>query len=188
MCHRGGIVRASRVRFGWRRRPGDGGRRREATHRRRRRRNRGRRARSTERGVKYLLQCLLVCACCGYAYYGKPISPSARKGRPRAYAYYRCIGSDAHRFAGQRLCYNKQVRTDRLEQAVWQEVCRLLEDPHRLAEEYQRRLKAVQAPPGEADLALVEKQIARLRQGIVRLIDAYDASYSKRVGATRMTQ
>lgn len=54
-----------------------------------------RRARCRQRGVRYLLQGLLVCAGCDYAYYGKPISPSARKGHPRAYAYYRCIGSDA---------------------------------------------------------------------------------------------
>ena len=136
-----------------------------------------RRARTGQRGAKYLLQGLLVCRCCGYAFYGKPLSPSARKNRPRAYAYYRCIGSDGYRFGGQPLCDNKQVRTDRLEQAVWAEVCRLLDNPHRLAEEYQRRLAAVQAPPGEAEVNPVEKQIAKLRQGIVRLIDGYAEGY-----------
>ncbi len=136
-----------------------------------------RRARSGPRGAKYLLQGLLVCACCGYAYYGKAISPSARKGNPRTYAYYRCIGSDAYRFGGRRLCTNKQVRTDRLEQAVWHEVCQLLEDPKRLADEYQRRLDALQAAPGEADAALVEKQAAKVRQGIARLIDGYAEGY-----------
>ena len=113
-----------------------------------------RRARRGLRGARYLLQGLLVCRGCGYAYYGKVLSPSARKGRPRGYAYYRCIGSDAYRFGGQRLCYNTQVRTDRLEQAVWQEVCRLLEDPQRLVDEYQRRLQAVQAPSKEANVVL----------------------------------
>ena len=72
------------------------------------------------------------------------------------------MGSDAYRFGGQRLCYNTQLRTDRLEQAVWQEVGRLLEEP---------RLQAVQAPPAEASVAQLEKQIAKLRQGIARLID-----------------
>jgi len=136
-----------------------------------------RRARTRARGAKYLLQGLLVCRCCGYSYYGKPISPSARKGNPRSYAYYRCIGSDAHRFGGQRLCDNKQVRTDRLEQAVWHEVCQLLEDPQRLGDEYQRRLDALQAAPGDAEAALVDKQIAKLRQGITRLIDGYAEGY-----------
>jgi site-specific DNA recombinase len=92
---------------------------------------------------------------------------------PRAYAYYRCIGNDAYRFGGQRLCYNKQVRTDRLEQAVWAEVCQLLDDPQRLANEYQRRLEVAQKTSDTADLAVLEKQIAKLRQGITRLIDGY---------------
>jgi site-specific DNA recombinase len=132
-----------------------------------------RRARTGRRGARYLLQGLLVCACCGYAYYGKAISLRARKGHPRDYAYYRCIGSDAHRLGGQRVCFNTQVRTDRIEAAVWQQVCQLLEDPQRLGQEYERRLRAVQAAPGEADPALVEKQISKLRQGIARLIDGY---------------
>ncbi len=41
-----------------------------------------RRARQGERGARYLLQGLVVCRQCGYAYYGKAISPSARKGPP----------------------------------------------------------------------------------------------------------
>ena len=136
-----------------------------------------RRARTGRRGARYLLQGLLVCACCGYAYYGKAISPSARKGHPRDYAYYRCIGSDAYRFGGQRVCFNTQVRTDRLEEAVWQQVCQLLEDPQRLGQDYERRLQAAQPSPGEAQMALVEKQINKLRQGIARLIDGYTEGY-----------
>jgi len=130
------------------------------------------RARQGQRGARYLLQGLLVCKQCGYAYYGKAISPSARKGRPRAYAYYRCIGTDAHRFGGERVCVNTQVRTDRLDLAVWCEVQKLLQEPERVADEYRRRL----APPTSArqqDLALVEKQLAKLRQGMARLIDSY---------------
>ena len=46
-----------------------------------------RRSRTGQRGAKYLLQGLLVCGCCGYAFYGKALSPSARKHRPRGYAY-----------------------------------------------------------------------------------------------------
>ena len=136
-----------------------------------------RHARQRQRGATYLLQGLLVCACCGYAYYGKPISPSARKGHSRTYAYYRCVGSDAYRFGGQRVCHNTQVRTDRLEPAVWQAVCQLLADPLRVAEEYQRRLDAVQAPPGAAQVAQVEQHIAKVRQGIARLIDGYAEGY-----------
>jgi site-specific DNA recombinase len=136
-----------------------------------------RRARTGRRGARYLLQGLLVCGCCGYAYYGKALSPRSRKGHSRDYAYYRCIGSDAYRFGGQRLCFNTQVRTDRLEGAVWQQVCQLLEDPQRLGHEYERRLQAVQEGGGEGEVGLLERQIAKRRQGIARLIDSYTEGY-----------
>jgi site-specific DNA recombinase len=128
------------------------------------------RARIGERGARYLLQGLLVCGCCGYAYYGKAISPSARKGHPRDYAYYRCIGSDAYRFGGMRLCWNKQLRTDLVDDAVWQEVCQLLEDPARLEHEYRQQLQTADAVP---ELKGLQMSVGRLRQGIARLIDSY---------------
>lgn len=128
------------------------------------------RARIGQRGARYLLQGLLVCGCCGYAYYGKPISPSARKGHPRNYAYYRCVGSDAYRFGGVRVCWNKQLRTDLVDEAVWNEVCKLLEDPTRIEQEYRLRF---QPPEGAPELRGLEASLGRLRQGIARLIDSY---------------
>jgi site-specific DNA recombinase len=129
------------------------------------------RNRRSARGARYLLQGLLVCKQCGYALYGKPVSPSAAKGKKRTYAYYRCIGTDAYRFGGQRLCRNQQVRTDLLEAAVWQDVCALLSHPRKVEEEYQRRSegKAQDAGPGEQ----LEKSIQKIKRGIARLIDAY---------------
>ncbi len=129
------------------------------------------RARASKRGARYLLQGLLVCACCGYAYYGKPISPSARKHHERSYAYYRCIGSDAYRFGGVRLCWNKQLRTDLVEEAVWREVCQLLSHPERLEQEYRWRLLQQEQTPDE--LSSLEARMGRLRQGIARVIDSY---------------
>ncbi len=128
------------------------------------------RARIGQRGARYLLQGLLVCACCGYAFYGKQISPSARKGHLRSYAYYRCIGSDAYRFGGVRLCWNKQLRTDLVDEAVWNEVCTLLEDPSRLEQEYRQRLLVKER---STELTGLEASLGRLRQGIARLIDSY---------------
>ena len=78
---------------------------------------------------RYLLQGLVVCRPCGYAYYGKAISLRAAKGKRRDYAYYRCCGSDAYRFGGQRVCANPQLRTDRLDEAVWHEVERCCATP-----------------------------------------------------------
>jgi len=130
-----------------------------------------RHARQSRRGALYLLQGLLQCQHCGYAFYGKRLSPSARKGKPRAYAYYRCLGTDAYRFGGERLCQNTQVRTDLLDLAVWQEVCTLLDHPERLAEEYRRRLQP-ETRTKRTPLTTVEGQISKLRQGVARLIDS----------------
>jgi site-specific DNA recombinase len=131
-----------------------------------------RHARQSQRGARYLLQGLVQCQQCGYAYYGKRLSPSARKGKPRAYAYYRCLGTDAYRFGGERVCQNTQVRTDLLDLAVWREVGTLLAHPERLAEEYRRRLQPDTHPQRPA-LAMVEEQLGKLRQGLARLIDSY---------------
>jgi site-specific DNA recombinase len=133
-----------------------------------------RRSRQGARGARYLLQGLVVCRSCGYAYYGKAISLCSAKGTRRDYAYYRCCGSDAYRFGGQRVCANPQLRTDRLDEAVWQEVERLLRDPGRIAAEYERRLaEAPRRDAGGADLAAAELQLAKLRRGMDRLIDSY---------------
>ena len=126
-----------------------------------------RHARQSPRGARYLLQGVVQCQQCGYAYYGKRLSPSARKGQPRAYAYYRCLGTDAYRFGGERVCQNTQVRTDLLDLAVWQEVCTLLAHPERLAEEYRRRLQP-ETGTKRTPLATIEEQIAKLRQGVAR--------------------
>jgi len=133
-----------------------------------------RRSRQSARGARYLLQGLLVCRLCGYAYYGKAISLCAAKGKRRDYAYYRCCGSDAYRFGGQRVCSNAQVRTDRLDEAVWREVERLLHNPARIATEYERRLdEARRRGTDGPDLAAAETQAAKLRRGMGRLIDSY---------------
>jgi len=134
-----------------------------------------RRARLGLRGAKYLLQGLVCCAECGYAYYGKAISPSARKHHPRHYAYYRCVGTDAYRFGGVRVCGNHQIRTDLLDLAVWREASALLEQPHRLEQEYQQRLTVRSGQ--ETERTTVERQRDKLRQGLARLIDSYTEGY-----------
>jgi site-specific DNA recombinase len=131
-----------------------------------------RRNRQSRRGAKYLLQGLVVCARCDYAFYGKPVSLKAAKGKRRNYAYYRCIGTDAYRFGGERICHNKQVRTDLLEEAVWQDVCSLLENPQRIEREYQRRLKRDARGP-QIDEHLPAR-IQKIKRGIARLVDAYE--------------
>ena len=132
-----------------------------------------RRHRQGRRGARYLLQGLLVCQCCGYAYYGKRVSQRPTRGKKRSYAYYRCTGTDGHRFGGQRVCRNKQVRTDLLEEAVWADVCALLRDPGRIEAEYRRRLRNKDSQKGSKGGRPLAALIQKVKRGIARLIDAY---------------
>ena len=120
-----------------------------------------------------------MCQKCGYAYYGKPLSVSSRKGKPREYAYYRCVGSDAYRFGGQRVCDNGQCRTDQIDQAVWQDVCSLLSDPARVRREYESRSRGIRKKAGRPAEQLT-RSIGSVRRGITRLIDSYQEGFLDR--------
>ena len=135
-----------------------------------------RRKREQLRGPGWLLQGLVVCRRCGYAYYGKTTPGLAERHRPGLFGYgaYRCIGSDGHRFDGKAVCANRPVRSDRLERAVWAEVEAVLNDPERVAHEYRRRLTELAvSEPADAGMDEVERRIATLRRGVGRLIDGY---------------
>jgi site-specific DNA recombinase len=127
------------------------------------------------RGERYLLQGLVVCARCGYAYYGKVVSKSAAKGG-RQYTYYRCVGTDAYRFAGGRVCTNTQVRSDQLDDYVWESVRHVLEDPDRVIEEWARRSATDR---GQAERRVQRDQaadvLANHERSLKRVLDAYEA-------------
>jgi site-specific DNA recombinase len=137
------------------------------------------RKRARSRGDCYLLQGLVVCTQCGYACYGKPVSRASTKGKVR-YAYYRCTGSDAYRFGGQRLCWNKQVRTDLLDAAVWGDVRSLLSEPQRIRAEYERRRKRTK-PGGGREVDQLKKLITQVKNSISRLIDAYEEGLVQKI-------
>ncbi len=128
-------------------------------------------SRQRKRGAKYLLQGLVVCDCCGYAYYGKPVSRASAKGKA-PYTYYRCVGSDAYRFGGNRVCHNKQMRVDGLDAAVWSDVCALLRNPEAVRGEYERRLLNRDEKHSVHDQ--LQRRVTTVRRGISRLIDAYE--------------
>ena len=132
------------------------------------------RNRESKRGAKHLLQGLLVCSKCGYSYYGKPISPSTRKGKVRNYVYYRCIGSDSYRFGGKRVCENIQVRSDYLEEAVWQDIVILLSNKDHLEEELKRRSSNTVNETKTSNVNDIQIAINRIKKSIERLIDCYE--------------
>jgi site-specific DNA recombinase len=81
-----------------------------------------RHARQSRRGALYLLQGLVHGQPCGDAFYGKRLSHKTAKGHPRASASYRCLGTDAYRFGGERVWRHTPVRTALLALAIWREV------------------------------------------------------------------
>ena len=136
-----------------------------------------RRRRERAQGATHLLQGLLVCGACGYAFSAKATRSHTRDGCAQARAYYRCLGRAAYRFAGIQLCSASPLAAPAVESAVWAEVCTLLEDPSRVEQEYARRWQALQAPsPSAADLATTV-HLGKLRQGLARLIDSYTEGF-----------
>jgi site-specific DNA recombinase len=128
------------------------------------------RARMGRRRAGYLLQGLLACSECRYAYYGKTIHQKGAGGLFRDFVYYRCTGTDGYRFGGERVCNNPQVSGQFIETAVWTEVCKLLKNPQRLEQQYQQKSEvgnSLEHPE------ILKAQLHKLQRGLERLIDTY---------------
>jgi len=117
-----------------------------------------------------LLQSLLVCQQCGYALYG---ACGGRKPHGILY-YYRCIGSDSWRHLNGPVCHNRPVRQDYLEELIWREVLRLVQDPTLIQSEIERRMQeAKKADPLRQREQYLDREQARLQSKVARLVTAY---------------
>ena len=117
-----------------------------------------------------IVQGLVSCQKCGYAFSRTSTVTSARKLH-----YYKCIGSDGWRKLGGPVCDNgRLVRQDLLDQVVWTEVIRLLEDPTLIQHELDRRLAAARAsdPTKKREQGL-QKEIIRVGKSVERILSAY---------------
>jgi len=120
--------------------------------------------------VETLLQGMMVCSECGYSLYRTYTETSAKN---RIY-YYRCFGSDAYRFEGERKCNCKPMRQDYLDNIVWKEIVKLLEDPGLIQREIEKRIEATKnASPLAHQKTVIEKQRVKLMQSMDKLLDAY---------------
>ena len=118
--------------------------------------------------IPSLLQGLAACTCCGYAYY----RTSARTTTRTIY-YYRCLGSDNYRYQGGRVCENKPVRADYLDQVVWDHITSLLADPALIRAEIGKRLdQARTADPAAGQRKRLEAALARASKGISSMVEA----------------
>jgi site-specific DNA recombinase len=115
------------------------------------------------------LQGMLVCQQCGYALY----RASARTSKQKLY-YYRCLGSDGYRRLKGPVCTNRPVRQDYLDQFVWAEIIRLLEDAALIQAEIDRRREAARhADPLRKREEELRREEAQLEKSIERLVTAY---------------
>jgi site-specific DNA recombinase len=116
-----------------------------------------------------VVQGLVSCAKCGYAFSRTSTQTSARKIH-----YYQCIGSQGWRKLGPVCDNGRFVRQELLDQIVWAEVIRLLEDPALIKQELDRRLVAARAsdPTRKREQSL-ERELTHVGKGIERLLNAY---------------
>ena len=117
-----------------------------------------------------VVQGLVSCAKCGYALSRTSTQTSARKIH-----YYKCIGSDSWRKLGGPVCDNSRfIRQELLDQIVWAEVIRLLEDPTLIQQELDHRLEAARAsdPTSKREQSL-QRELTHVGKGIDRLLNAY---------------
>lgn len=113
---------------------------------------------------------MVSCQKCGYAFARTSTKITARKIH-----YYKCIGSDGWRKLGGPGCDNGRfVRQDLLDQIVWAEVMRLLEDPPLIQMELDRRLAVARSSdPAETRVQRLQLELVHVGKGIERLLTAY---------------
>ncbi len=117
-----------------------------------------------------LLQGILVCRHCGYAYYR--CSTRSKNGILRE--YYRCSGTDGHRRPEGRVCENRPVRLPEIDELVWRRVLGLLEDPTLIGAEIDRRLQAMRAThPATGRRDALQRDLTRAQAALRRLLDGY---------------
>jgi site-specific DNA recombinase len=117
-----------------------------------------------------VVQGLVSCQKCGYAFSRTSTYTTARKIH-----YYKCIGSDSWRKLGGPVCDNARlVRQDLIDQIVWTEVTRLLEDPTLIQQELDRRLLAARSSdPTKKREQSLQRELIRIGNNIERLLTAY---------------
>ncbi len=127
------------------------------------------------RGTRYLLQGLVVCAGCGFGYYGRTAGKPL-KGSGVKLSYYYCGGTSRSYFAGAPICRNAYVRADRLHDHVWRSVKDVLQEPERVVGEWTCRSEKdgvlIDARERHAE---AQRFLSVQEQTLGRLQDAYEA-------------
>lgn len=128
-----------------------------------------------------LLQGLLVCGQCGYGLYRTSTRTTKRQAK-----YYRCLGADGWRHLLATPCACRPIRVEDLDDAVWNQVERLLEEPALIRTELQRRRdESVRSNPVQQRRQRLQQDLQRIGQQIDKLLDAYQEGL---LGLTELRQ
>jgi site-specific DNA recombinase len=120
-----------------------------------------------------ICQGIVSCSKCGYAFCRTSTRSSVRKIH-----YYRCLGSERWRHLNGAVCSNRPVRQDLLDKVVWDEIVRLLENPHLIDEELKCRLEVAQnASPTQRRKESLQRDLTRTRKSMERLLTAYQEDF-----------
>ena len=103
---------------------------------------------------------------------GNPSVARPPKGKPRTYAYYRCLGTDAYRFGGERVCQqyagpDGSVGPGRVAGSL------CVAGPSGAARRGISAPLAARTRAKRQAQPTLEAQLGKLRQGLARLIDSY---------------
>jgi site-specific DNA recombinase len=124
------------------------------------------------KGQVYLLQGLVACARCGYAFCGVTSAQNARGDR---YRYYVCLNRRASSGYSVHPCCSASVRAEELDAQVWSSVCQVLQEPERVEQEWQRRLDADGAlADARSEQEQAQRWAATQERALGRLLDAYE--------------
>jgi site-specific DNA recombinase len=116
-----------------------------------------------------LLQGLLVCGRCGYSLYRTSTRTTKRQAK-----YYRCLGADGWRRMLPTPCLCRPIRVEDLDEAVWSQVERLLEEPVLIRAELERRRdESLRRDPQQQRRQRLQQDLQRVGQQIDKLLDAY---------------
>ncbi|MDQ2804058.1 MAG: recombinase family protein, partial [Pseudomonadota bacterium] len=122
----------------------------------------------------YLLRCLMTCATCGLAMFGRTYPARASQPERR---YYQCQGKDCILRARPAPCPSRSIKAEEVEAAVWGHVAGLLASPAQMLAQFDRFTAGAEAGTVRdraADQQL-RARLDRVTRADRRLLDAYEA-------------
>ncbi len=130
-------------------------------------------ARRNNKTHQYLLRGLVSCGQCRLSASGK---------ERRGYLYYVCRGhDDALRKAKDERCTARYAPVAALDQLVWQDLCRILQDPTIITSQLQRAQSGAWLPQAlQARLKTVNQALKQLERQQTRLLDLFLAEVIER--------